>query len=74
MKCVDLSRTFGAPMDRRRLYLILVREDVLSDETLSMVASHDDFCHLIAARAVGMKMDCKHDWMLSKINMTRIDN
>lgn len=62
---VQLSRRHGAPIDRRRLYIIMVRRDVLSDDALGSSKSDEDFTSLIGSRVVSMATDCAHDWILS---------
>lgn len=62
---VQLSRRHGAPIDRRRLYIIMVRRDVLSDDALGSSRSDEDFTSLIGSRVVSMAADCAHDWILS---------
>ena len=58
---------FGAPIERRRLYMVMIRYDCLSDETLEYLANSDDplaFTRLIADRVCSMNMPCKWDWNL----------
>ena len=59
-----LSRVHGAHIDRRRIFITLVRRDCLSDETLRAVRSHDQFSELISSRALSMRMPHKYDWIL----------
>lgn len=58
---------FGAPIDRRRLYMVMIRHDVLSDETLEILDDAEPierFTRLIAERVCGLNMPCKYDWNL----------
>lgn len=61
---LEPSRHHGAPTDRRRIYIFLIRRDVLSDEALDHISSNDDFINSIADQVLAMRTECQHDWTL----------
>ena len=52
-------RQYGAPISRKRLYLIMVRKDVMID------AAKEDFSAFIKKKLDGMKVMTKHGWFLT---------
>lgn len=60
-----LRRVHGAPLDRRRVYIVLIRDDVLTDEIKQRLEEEPDiFSVLVAERIMGMRMHCKVHWTL----------
>ena len=62
---VDQRSKFGAPISRRRIYIVLIRKDVLSDEVLHAMAasqSDDPFTDIVEKRVRSMTIPCKYNW------------
>ena len=59
----------GAAIERRRIYVVMIRDDVLSDETLTLLQDSDDqalaFTTLVADRVMSMKLECTYEWNLA---------
>lgn len=54
-----LRRKYGAPISRRRIFLFMVREDVLRDEV-----KEADFTRYISSKLDDMKVEPKIGWLL----------
>jgi hypothetical protein len=61
---MDLRTNYGAPISRRRLYLLMVEESAMTDEALRM-----DFSDFIQQKLKAMHLGpCKVQWLLILIN------
>ena len=56
---VDLRNRYGSPISRQRVYLIMVRRDVMSDEV-----KNQEFQTYIKEKLDAMKVDPKCGWFL----------
>ena len=54
-----LRRQYGAPISRKRLYLIMVLKDVMID------AAKGDFSAFIKNKLDDMKVETKYGWFLT---------
>ena len=55
---ISLRQSYGAPLDRRRLFAIMARNDVVCK------GAKVDFQGFIEKRLLAMKMKCKRPWSL----------
>ena len=57
---MQLRRRYGAPIDRKRVYLIMVRRDVMRKDV-------SDFGDFVAQKLNDMKREPKTGWILTSI-------
>lgn len=57
---------YGAPISRRRVYLLMIRRDVMTDEVLNQ-----DFVAYISKKLDDMKVSAKCGWFLTSTVVLR---
>lgn len=65
---VDLRNKYGAPISRKRLYPIMIRKDVLTDEV-----KNNNFGDFVKKKLDHMKVECKIGWFLIWKNVSCLD-